>query len=660
MKKHFYLLTYIFSAFLFLAPANSDIITALGPNLVKNGGFEQGVANWYVPTKNAQVVANEAQSGSKSLYYDNTNKDQYKAFTQKINVSPGDHLVFSAWIKVEKILDANGAGIYIESFDDEGKWVGGNKSTTITDKSDWKLIRAEYTVPQVAVTTRIGLYLRRHWRHKGATGIVWFDDVEVRLGTMTPFSSYLLYPNYRGTIVVGDKTPWKYRMHIITEPGWKEASLHVITQLNNSSGKVLLRDSKSVLTAPKHKTIDVEFPPPPDLDTGKYTLTQHVIAPDGNKFLLNDRTIRVVKKMPEVYVDADGFTVVDGERFFPMGIYLLRPDETTDAHLRRIKKGGFNTILTYGFGDSKMSRAYLNRAQKHRLKVIYSLKDMYPGIGNNDETLFNAAREHLIQLRNEPALLAWYINDELGLGWLDKLQKMYDMATQIDPNHPAYQVLNRSRFRKYFPSTDILGGDPYPIGNLGTTNLGLTSVRTREVLDSMYESKGTWMVLQLHDLGIYYKLPETHAPSLDEMRNQAYQALINGTKGLMWYSYFDLWYVNSERKPNEAYFLRRWKDVANMAKEIDKITPTILQDQKVLLNISAKSDVEAAAWKQGNKLAILFANPYYETKSIAFALPQGWKIKDAEQGQIKSTFLNGKVTFTLPSLGSGVFYLTKG
>jgi len=72
-----------------------------------------------------------------------------------------------------------------------------------------------------------------------------------------------------------------------------------------------------------------------------------------------------------------------------------------------------------------------------------------------------------------------------------------------------------------------------------------------------------------------------------------------------------------------------------------------------------KAEVEVAAWKQGNQLALLFANPYYESKSITFALPQGWKIKDANQGQIKSTFADGKATFTLPSVGSGVFYLVQ-
>jgi hypothetical protein len=163
------------------------------------------------------------------------------------------------------------------------------------------------------------------------------------------------------------------------------------------------------------------------------------------------------------------------------------------------------------------------------------------------------------------------------------------------------------------------------------------------------------------DWAVYRKNQKPNPPTLDEMRNQAYQSIISGATGLIWYSYYDLRYKQYPREQNldMALFAQRWKDASAMAQEIDKITPAILEDQKVLLDLSAKSDVEAAAWKQGNQLALLFANPYYETKSISFALPQGWTIKDVNQGQIKSTLANGKATFILPSVGSGVFYLTK-
>jgi len=147
------------------------------------------------------------------------------------------------------------------------------------------------------------------------------------------------------------------------------------------------------------------------------------------------------------------------------------------------------------------------------------------------------------------------------------------------------------------------------------------------------------------------------------MRNQAYQALIGGAKGLIWYSYFDLPYKNYEekyktRQKDMAFFDSRWKDITSMTREMDRIIPTILNDKKISLELP-HANVKVSAWEEGNMLTLLMANPYYESNSITFELPEGWKIQEANQGEIKSTFTNGKATFTLPAIGSGVFYLVK-
>ena len=96
-----------------------------------------------------------------------------------------------------------------------------------------------------------------------------------------------------------------------------------------------------------------------------------------------------------------------------------------------------------------------------------------------------------------------------------------------------------------------------------------------------------------------------------------------------------------------------------MASEINGIVPVILKDNKVPLTLPLDAEVEVAAWQNGNQLLLLVANPFYEQKSITFELPSGWAIKDVDQGVIKSTFNDGKITLTLPAIGSGVFCLHK-
>src|SRR5690606_28177501 len=99
-------------------------------------------------------------------------------------------------------------------------------------------------------------------------------------------------------------------------------------------------------------------------------------------------------------------------------------------------------------------------------------------------------------------------------------------------------------------------------------NLTQTSANTRLTLATTQHIKGMWIVPQLMDWGVQRKTRPSHQPNLDEMRNQAYQAIINGATGLIFYSYYDLMYEKyprSEKTKNNQLFEKRWKDAAAMA-----------------------------------------------------------------------------------------------
>lgn len=268
-------------------------------------------------------------------------------------------------------------------------------------------------------------------------------------------------------------------------------------------------------------------------------------------------------------------------------------------------------------------------------------------------------------VRDYPALLAWNTNDERRN--TEQLARMYDLYKTLDPEHPTLHVQNHAGYMEEQPAlTDIIAPDPYPVGHRDagedlTLTSKVTQITTRAVRNQ--NPKGVWVVPQIFDWHSYLPEQKSHQPSLDEMRNQAYQALIHGAKGLVFYSYFDLKYIKYRREKDAIdwdVFHERWGDVAAMAQELKNITPIILQDKQVPLTLPDNAKIEAAAWQDGEELVMLLANPYYEQNSITFKLPDGWQIKDATQGQIKSTFANGEATFTLPSVGSGVFYLVKG
>ena len=187
------------------------------PNLVKNPGFEAGAANWNIAKGTAQVVSDVAHSGKNSLHYTNADPKNYKMFTQKLDVHPGQHILFSAWVKGENLTGKEGAGLFVQSYDGS-KYIGGAFPSTLTGTFDWKLVKGEYSIPPSATSTTLGLYLR-----KGMTGTAWFDDVMVQVEQPVPFASFLEYPNYRGLLKQGDGTPWKFTVNINALPNWPAA-----------------------------------------------------------------------------------------------------------------------------------------------------------------------------------------------------------------------------------------------------------------------------------------------------------------------------------------------------------------------------------------------------------------------------------------------------
>jgi len=649
-----------------------------GSNLIQNAGFESGREGWSDAFSKGEVVSDVAHSGEHSFYLKNDDAKSAASFEQALDVQPGQKLYFSIWVKGQDVKGP-GAGIKIESFNDS-KYSDGFLPVNKTGTFDWTQVTGDFTVPRSATRTIVSLYLQKYLS-SGTTGEAWFDDVEVR---SIPFEVTAVHPNYRGIVKQGDNSPLDTRIDIYAESQWKKAPVKVQSTLTDAEGKVLF--TKNQFIASSRKTFSIRLTLPRDLPVGKYNLEQRIIDPNGKERLVRKEPINVVQKMPRVYIDGQGFTVVDGKRFFPMGLYLGQP---TEEDLERISKGGFNTVLSYSWNPKNPNpEEYMDLAEKHHLKVVYSLKDLYPQLDGTRTEAFNWARGIIKRVHDKPALLAWYTNDEFApsIGWLPKLKEMYNLVKQEDPyQHPAFQAQNKYASLPYeFDITDILAMDLYPVGwPGGDIKLGITSAETRRTAKFMRGVKGVWTVPQIFDWAVYNEGTKQIVPTLDEMRNQSYQAIINGATGLVFYSYFDLWSMDNSRKADKATFDKRWPIVVAMAKEMNAITPIVLQGKRIDLNLpenpqttigelqdgnqqlfqmadsSFHPQIEVGAFQDGDQLLLLMANPAYEENSITLKLPKGWKIKDANQGEIKSTFANGKVTFTLPSVGSGVFRLVR-
>lgn len=132
---------------------------------------------------------------------------------------------------------------------------------------------------------------------------------------------------------------------------------------------------------------------------------------------------------------------VDGKPFFPMGFYILSSFESVfpadqpyvwltgrlcpdyyQPVLDRLTDSHFNCFIDYGsmMGGIGQARGVLDAGQARGLKAIFSVKDLMPGAHWQAYTqnlpwkdLRTTAHHVVRKLRDHPALISWYINDEV-------------------------------------------------------------------------------------------------------------------------------------------------------------------------------------------------------------------------------------------------------
>eukprot|EP01052_Picozoa_sp_SAG31_P034960 SAG31_NODE_4155_length_3526_cov_1.607237_3_plen_131_part_00 len=110
--------------------------------------------------------------------------------------------------------------------------------------------------------------------------------------------------------------------------------------------------------------------------------------------------------------------VLDGSHnFFPFGFIGFCSTLNNSTQLAAFKPSGFNAIMPYG----ECTHSQLDAAHAAGIKVAFSLKDIFVGkqLHYTNVTLTNGAeeeayfRKRVSQFRTHPAVLCYYLNDEI-------------------------------------------------------------------------------------------------------------------------------------------------------------------------------------------------------------------------------------------------------
>lgn len=284
--------------------------------------------------------------------------------------------------------------------------------------------------------------------------------------------------------------------------------------------------------------------PAPERATNEPNLHRlDVRAPDfaGNE--LSQRCyilVRPVLTRNVVTLRDDGVVLIDGEPFFPIGLYAVWKkglnDNSFDRAFADMRAAGFNLAHTYSSRRGEDFGEFYAAAARHDIK-LYVASDAGANSMSVENFIFDVVREE-----SQPALLAWYLADDtaghVGAGELAALSKA---IREIDPAHITVQAdavgtPPQSRYIDYVNSTDGFLPELYPIRGGGADEVPriITNMETvREDIAARADGPRTiWPIIQYFEGWGWPRFP-TRA----ELWAMSYLSIIHGGHGITWYTY---------------------------------------------------------------------------------------------------------------------------
>lgn len=635
---------------------------AFAEPLLKNPGFEDvdekgNLTGWGGKAPVYTRDTTTFRSGKASLHFQNMNKENYVLCGQKIKLDKNKSYEFGVWVKSSGMKGA-GPTVCIEFWktDDDGKqqYIGGSYPGGAQDTNgEWKLVKdIVKAIPEAAESINITVYCRQ-----ASTGDAWFDDVYLREYN-PPMLSVMTTDKYRHITdgedfaVFASVTCPNKNILPVNIPG-------INLKVTDAAGKVFA-SYKPVSGDKSSVKFDVKAKA---LKPGQYTLLLSAVNPKTNKEESASLKFTKVDKYPQrySYIDKYNRLIVDGKPFFPFGLYFANtPKKEVDIY----KDSAFNCVMPY----HRISRDDLDYLNANNIKVIYSVKDYYPGrLGLKTQEDADAKTSSVINdLKDHPAIIAWYVNDEMPLNMLPSLTAKRDLVEKLDPGRPAWVVLYQyNDIRDYLPSYDVIGTDPYPIpGKSPEVALDWA----RKTTNGTFNCKANWMVPQIFNWASYWgqygkkeaEILACRAPTFEEMKAMSWMCVAGGANGLIYYSWFDLLRMGKLVKDGGRAlrvdpFEERWAEVKKMAADFGRLMDVLLSVDPVIEMKPVKADnsIGVRSYGKGKETWLLLVNSSEKKAAdVAFEAPFDIACVGQDLGESKPAVDGKKLSVNLKPLES--------
>ena len=602
-------------------------------NLAANPSFEEAAADGKLPAQWSgdrevyRINRDVARTGGASLEFVNQDPDRYRLATQRIDLEPGGKYRIRVWVKTEDLRGVeSGATICVEWRDEQGNWLGGLYPSGVKGTGDWTRVEGVARLPAEARDFTLSCYVRR-----GMTGRAWFDDVQVVRLADPPLQTMLVSPVYRGWITADAPERVQLRVALnLLDVAWEPHQLLVAVKLADRNGRIVDWTGQPAAEPSPEPVFDdravttLEFPAR-QLPVGQYQLIVRLFGPEGNEL---QSAVHRLARLPDDFqprstIDQHRRLLVDGEPMFPLGMYF---SSIREEELKVFAQSKFNCLMAY----ASPTAAQMDLADRHGIKVIYSIKDWYFGSKYCPPDIRSIAdeepkiRERVRQFRDHPALLAWYLNDELPQSFMPQLEAHQRIVEEEDPDHPTWAVLYQYReVADYRNTFDAIGTDPYPIGRAAASQ---AAEWTAETFRQVQGARPMWQVPQVFNWGNYPSIApasdQQRTPTFDEMRSMAWQCIAEGATGLIFYSWYDV------RRNPDVPFETQWQHLKNIAAEIDRHAPALLSIEPVpAVKAGGVTGADPPAWlrwtarRHGGRLYLFAVNDGDGEGEFTFMFP---------------------------------------
>ncbi|MHB1000230.1 MAG: carbohydrate binding domain-containing protein [Armatimonadota bacterium] len=544
---------------LFIIASNSYYAFAqLNTNLVTNPGFESGITDWPSNSAYWQVDNSVAYTGNRSLRFTNNNPLAYPIVSRNFPVTRYATYRISAWIKTQNVTgNESGATIALAFHDSAGKYISGYYPTGLKGTNGWTQVSAECNnIPVTASKMYLYVYLR-----KGCTGTAWFDDISITLTSYIRFYSQIIDPHYRNIIYSNQPKHVSIGITVVGDLFYPTNVLMIDVSFQNENGELLSATALPNSDPDKWAIVTLDLA---SISPGTYKIIVNLIdTRTGNIKKSKIMQLKIMPPgipMPKVYIDNQNRCIVDGKPFFPIGFFCAGEATDVERYISRLSDSKFNCLMNYSTPYYSLDKIehLLDIAESSNIKIIFSVKDCYDGSPNELSKSgpwtgsFNVLKGMVSTYKSHPAVLAWYLNDELPMRFLPQIIDRYNYISSTDPDHPAWQVLfAKQDIYPNVDSTDILGIDDYPVmRNNVNPNLYEFGDAAKNAVKSTMSSRAVWMVSECSRIrydGINLSI---RPPTYNEIMCEAYQALTNGARGILFFSLNDLLNYDGETQWN--------------------------------------------------------------------------------------------------------------